>query len=410
MINRSVRQQSLLNAYWIPINFQNSAILAIAVPAALLHISGANHTAVLAVLASVVAALAMVVPPLAGALSDHFRRLGGIRRPFILVGAAVNVAGLFWMSRTTELDPFALALLVAVLGQSISLAAYQPLIPEVVDRAEWGLASGYQGIASLVGSVLGLAFASFMDPDTIFIWTAIFVIAGAAMVALTPEGRFSHGEEHAHVGNWFDFTVAFVSRSFVNFGLTLLMTFVLYFFHDALGDQNPSASTGFFGGLALVGAVITSFWMGQLSDKIPRKNIVALAGVPMALAIFIFAASPGMHWIALIALLFGLGYGAIVSTGWALAIESVPQLRDVARDLGIWGLASGLPGIAAPAFGGWLLARYASPLAGYKALFFVSAMCFVVGSLIVLLIGHSPRARAAAKARSQAATRTAQDG
>ena len=387
LITRDIRQQSLLSAYWIPINFQGSAILAIAVPAALLTISRANHTAVLAVLASAVAAVAMVVPPVAGAISDHFRRRGGIRRPFILIGAVVNVAGLFWMSHTSALMPFALGLLVATLGQSISLAAYQPLIPEVVAREDWGLASGYQGISSLVGAVLGLAFASFVSPAAVFNWTAVFIVIGAVMVAATPEGRLQPDHEAAHVGNWFDFGVAFVSRSIVNFGLTLLMTFVLYFFHDALGDQNPSASTGFFGGLALVGAVLTSFWMGRLSDRIPRKNIVAAAGVPMAAAIYIFAAAPGLHWLGLIALLFGLGYGAFVSTGWALALDTVPQLRDAARDLGIWGLASGLPGVAAPAFGGWLLARYASPVAGYATLFFIAATCFLLGSAIVLLIG-----------------------
>jgi hypothetical protein len=136
-----------------------------------------------------------------------------------------------------------------------------------------------------------------------------------------------------------------------------------------------------------VGAILTSFWMGQLSDRVPRKLVVALAGVPMAAAIFIFARAPGMHGLVLIALLFGLGYGAFASTGWALAIDSVPQLRDVARDLGIWGLASGLPGIFAPAFGGWLLAHYATPLAGYRALFFFAAWCFVAGSLVVLLVG-----------------------
>lgn len=394
MITRNVRQQSLLSAYWIPINFQGSAILAIAVPAALLTISGANHTAVLATLASAVATLAMVVPPVAGAISDHFRRRGGIRRPFILVGAAVNVAGLFWMSHTTSLIPFAGGLLVATFGQSISLAAYQPLIPEVVDRADWGLASGYQGISSLVGSVLGLGFASLLSPAAVFNWTAVIIIVCAAMVAATPEGRLQPEHEEAHVGNWFDFGVAFVSRAFVNFGLTLLMTFILYFFHDALGDQNPSASTGFFGGLALVGAVVTSFWMGQLSDRVARKYIVAAAGIPMAAAIYIFAASPGMHWLGIIALLFGLGYGAFVSTGWALALDTVPQLRDAARDLGIWGLASGIPGVAAPAFGGWLLARYASPLAGYSALFFIAATCFLLGSAVVLLIGWRQRARA----------------
>jgi Na+/melibiose symporter-like transporter len=298
------------------------------------------------------------------------------------------VLGLLILSRATTLEPFALALLVAVLGQSISLAAYQPLIPEVVHRSEWGLASGYQGIASLVGSVLGLGLASFMSPAMIFICAAALVIAGAVMVALTPEGHLFEDDEHVRVGNWYDFIVAFISRCFINFGLTLLMTFVLYFFHDVLKDQNPSATTGIFGGLALVGAVVTSFWMGQLSDRVSRKGIVALAGVPMSCAILIFAVAPSMHYIAFIALLFGLGYGAFVSTGWALAIDSVPQLRDVARDLGLWGIASGLPGMLAPAFGGWLLAQYAAPLAGYKALFFISAGCFGVSSLIVLLIGR----------------------
>lgn len=388
MISRSIKQQSLLNAYWIPINFQNSAILTIAVPAALLHLAGTHHTAVLAILISVAGVLSMLVPPVAGAMSDHFRRKGGLRRPFIVAGAVVNVVGLFWLSRTTSIEQFSIALLVAVLGQSISLAAYQPLIPEAVDRSEWGLASGYQGIATLVGTVLGLAFAGLFDPATVFMWAAIIVLAGAFAAALTPERLFVDQGEHAHIGSWSDFMIAFVSRMFINFGLMLLMTFVLYFFNDVLKDPNPSSTTSIFGALSLVGAVLTSFWMGQLSDRVPRKLMVALAGAPMALAIFIFATAPGMHNLVLIALLFGLGYGAFASTGWALAMDSVPQLRDVARDLGIWGLASGLPGIIAPAFGGWLLAQYASPLAGYKTLFFVAAWCFVIGSCVVLLVGY----------------------
>ena len=109
MISRSIKQQSLLNAYWIPINFQNSAILTIAVPAALLHLAGAHHTAVLAILISVAGVLSMLVPPVAGAMSDHFRRKGGLRRPFIVAGAVVNVVGLFWLSRTTSIEQFSIA-------------------------------------------------------------------------------------------------------------------------------------------------------------------------------------------------------------------------------------------------------------------------------------------------------------
>lgn len=395
MISRSVKQQSLLNAYWVPINFQTAALLTIGVPAVLLRIATAHHTQALAILASVSAALSIIVPPIAGAISDHFRRRGGLRRPFILAGAVVNVAGLLWMSYPSSVSVFAAALFVAVVGQSISLAAYQPLIPEAVHPSEWGLSSGYQGIAALVGTVLGLGIAGFApNPGLIFIITALIVVIGSAMAAMTPERPYIDDSERARIGSWRDFIIALTSRSFINFGLTLLMTFALYFFHDVLHVQNPSASTGIFGGLSLLGAVVTSLWMGQLSDRFSRKGIVALAGVPMALAILIFALAPQTRGIIFIALLFGLGYGAFVSTGWALAIDSVPQLRDVARDLGLWGLASGLPAIAAPACGGWLLTHFENSLEGYRALFFLTAGCFVVGSIIVMFIGQRDGLRA----------------
>ena len=44
------------------------------------------------------------------------------------------------------------------------------------------------------------------------------------------------------------------------------------------------------------------------------------------------------------AALFGLGYGGVFSVGWALALDAIPELGDVARDLGIWGTLSNLPG------------------------------------------------------------------
>ena len=55
----------------------------------------------------------------------------------------------------------------------------------------------------------------------------------------------------------------------------------------------------------------------------------------MALAAFGFALIPNMHAIYGFAILFGIGYGGVFSSAWALAIDSIPRLRDVARDLGI---------------------------------------------------------------------------
>jgi MFS family permease len=389
MIGRSVFRQSLLNAYWVPLNFQTAALMTIAVPAAILRLAPAQHAQVLAVVATVATALSIVVPPVAGAVSDWLRRRGTPRRPVIVAGALLNIAGLAWMGRATDLPGFAGGLFVATIGQNVSLAGYQPLIPEAVEQGHWGLASGYQGVAALLGTVSGLACASLLAPSTLFAWTALLVAAGTLCAALTPEGPYAGDGERARIGSWHDFTIAFLSRSFINFGLTLLMTFVLYFFHDVVRNVNPSATTGIFGGLALAGAVLTSLWIGQLSDRLPRKIVVALSGLPMTVAVLFFAFAPGMRGLVWLALLFGLGYGAFVSTGWALAIDSVPQLRDVARDLGLWGLASGLPSIAAPAVGGWLLGRFSEPIAGYRSLFLLAGVCLAIGSVLVLLIRRS---------------------
>src|SRR5581483_5664284 len=60
------RKASVLNALWIPLSIQDTALMAIAVPAALLRLDPDNHLRALALLASAVAAVSMVIPPLAG--------------------------------------------------------------------------------------------------------------------------------------------------------------------------------------------------------------------------------------------------------------------------------------------------------------------------------------------------------
>ncbi|TAM58918.1 MFS transporter [bacterium] len=383
------RGLALLNVYWAPLSFQDAALMAIAVPASLVRLAPGRYTSVLAVLASLVAMVAMFVPPVAGAVSDRLRRAGGMRRTLVLTGAGLDALCLLAMAQAHSTAMLGALLLLSTAGECLSIAAYQALIPEIVPRAAWGSASGVRGAATLAGTVAGLAVAGLTEPATTFVAAAVVVLLGAATVLGIPEGAWSE-PEHAHVADRHDFAVVFASRSAIMFGMTLLMTFVLYFFRDVLKVENPSAGTGLVAGAALVGAIVSSIWLGALSDRVIRKGLVASAGVPMALAAFGFALVPQQHWILAFALVFGLGYGGFIATDWALAIDSVPRLRDVARDLGIWGIASSLPAIVAPAFGGWLLARYGATLDGYRVLFTVAAASFALGSLIVLSVGARP--------------------
>jgi MFS family permease len=378
-----VRESILLNALWAPLTLQDAAVMAIAVPAVLLRIAPERHATVLAYLVSLAAVVSMIVPPVAATVSDRIRRAGGQRRAMVLVGVFIDGACLLTMTRADSVVTLTALLLLATAGLNISIAAYQAMIPEVVPRSEWRAASGIRGAASLIGSVIGFAVAGLGDAGRTLVFTALVVIAGAFTLFGVPEGRWAD-PEHAHVRDWHDFVLVFVSRFWIVFGLTLLMTFVLYFFSDVIKLGNPSAGTALVGVFALVGAIASSIWLGRLSDRVSRKVVVALAGAPMALAAIGFAVLPQERWILAFAVLFGLGYGGVVSTGWALAIDAMPQLRDIARDLGIWGIAQNLPVVVAPVFGGWLLANYGGGLFAYQLLFAAAGISFALGSVVVL--------------------------
>lgn len=387
MHGRNVLAQSLLNFYWIPLNFQTSALLTIAVPAAILRFPRVNHVAELALLASVVAIISMVVPPLAGEISDRLHRSGSSRSGVIVGGAIVNAAALLWMIKVPSPELFGIAVVIATLGQNVSQAAYSALIPEAVAREDWGAASGYQGVGTLLGSIAGLAVAGTGTVDTTLFVAAAIILFGSLTVLGVKDKTFVESE-HVHISDWKNFSIAFASRFFTIFGLTLLNTFILYFFSDVLKYNNPTAGTALAGATAMAGAIASSIVMGILSDRIPRKVAVAFAGVPMAMAAIGFALVPQVRWILVFAVFFGFGLGAIVSTGWALALDSVPTIGNVARYLGIWGIASNLPAVFAPQAGKWILGAYASPVDGYRTLFIASGISFLIGSAIVLWTGR----------------------
>jgi MFS family permease len=382
----SWRSLILINIYWLPLALQDSALLAIAVPAEILRFDPHNHHNVYAVLVSVVALVNTIVPALGGVLSDRLRRRTGTRGPLAIAGGAINVIGLLLMPFATSTMTLAAYMVVATFGLSISTAAYQAMLPDSVPRASWGLASGIRGAITLVGTVAGLAIAGTLDPRIVFFVSSALVAAGAASVQWIREtAPVDEPADHAKIRDWHDFIVVFIARGLVTFGLTMLMTFVLYFLHDMLHVHDASLGTGIVGLAALFGAAISAVGSGKLSDVITRKYVVVVAGIPMTLSAVGFAILPRENLLFVFALLFGLGYGSVISTGWALALDSIPDLRDVARDLGIWGLATHIPSIIAPIAGAAILSNVRG-FGGYQIIFALAAASFAAGSVSVLFV------------------------
>jgi MFS family permease len=379
-----------LNALWVPLTFQDAALMTIAVPMALLQLAPESKVAVLSALVSISAVAAMIVPPLAGWLSDRMRRGGGERKAFVAVGLAVEVVGLVALALAHSLIPFAAALVLAIIGANIALAAYQALLPELVPRAQWGAVSGVRGAASLIGTVLGLATAGLASQPWITFLAAAVLVAFCALSLIGIREVEWVEPEHAHVRDWHDFLVVFAARALVFFGLILLQTYVYYYFQDIQGLANPSTGTMLAAFCTMIGAIASSVYLGILSDRAPRKIVTAIAGVPMALAAIGFAIAPSPQWIFLYAFLFGIGFGGVFSSGWALAMDSIPAMRDVARDLGLWGIATNFPNVIAPLVGGWLIGAFHGSRAGYQAVFGLAGFSFFLASLAVLRVGRRP--------------------
>ena len=71
-------------------------------------------------------------------------------------------------------------------------------------------------------------------------------------------------------------------------------------------------------------------------------------------------------------------------------MDAIPKLRDVARDLGLWGIATLLPNVVAPLIGGWLIGIFHGTRAGYQAVFGLAGFSFALASLTVLRVGRRP--------------------
>ncbi|MEO7201069.1 MAG: MFS transporter [Candidatus Tumulicola sp.] len=383
------RDHIAINALWVGVHFQDAALMSIIVPAFLLVLAPANHTYVLAVLSTVVAIATAIVPPLAGVFSDRLRRRGGDRRRQTALVLAIDAVALLAMAYASTIVDFGAATVIATVALMSGSVVYQVLVPEIVPRGHWGTAAGYRGAMTLVGTIVGLLLAALLPPrEALLAAAAGVIVSGLTLlfVPRSPEFDATIKREIARVRDLHDLLVTLVARAWIVMGMTLLNTYVLYFFHDVLGVRNASASTGLIAAAAMVGAVVSSIVAGVVSDKFDRRWVVCLSGLPMTAAAFGFALAPDLRFVFVYALLFGLGYGGVFAVGWALALDSVPELGDVARDLGIWGTLSNLPMVIAPAIGAIIISHGANPSEGYRWLFASAGACFLLGSLTVLAV------------------------
>jgi MFS family permease len=127
-------------------------------------------------------AFALVVPLLAGTISDRLPSSPlGRRLPFVLIGAPLAVTGLVLLPFSPSLGIAGLAVLTFFVGYYVYYPPYRALYADLLPRSLYARAQAGQAIARGIGLGVALLAGGLL----LGVWRALPFLVGAAAVALT---------------------------------------------------------------------------------------------------------------------------------------------------------------------------------------------------------------------------------
>ncbi len=404
----TTRDQLFVSCFWLAYNIHWGALVAIVLPSQITAIVGDAHKEFYNGLIPPIGALvSLMITPVAGALSDRSRSRWGRRRPFMLVGTIINIVFLLLIAGLSTGSSIWLLLICYMgiqFGNNWSGGPYAGLIPDVVPEDRRGAASGWLGLMSALGTLIGaLAAGQLVSAGNYWPIYLLIIVALVVLLALTlwgvreqprsdEVGRFEIGPFLRSFlldpAVYRDFYWVLITRALVTIVIYSIFTFFQFFLKDIIGVANPEQQSSYLVGIIIATGIPTSIVAGRLSDRYGRKLLVYISGAVMAVASVIYigvALAPSLALTFVVGALFGFGYGAYQAVDWALAIDVLPGGEDAAKDMGIWHVALVLPQILAPAVTGLILdaLKRQSLLLGYIVVFVLTAVWFVLGTIFV---------------------------
>ena len=390
--------QLRLAGLWFAGNAVWEALTSVLLPFLVLRAVGDVRKAVaLSLLTVLGTALASVVHPLAGWASDTTRSRWGRRRPYLLAGGVLSAVALVGMALETGYVQLLACVLVLQFAYNVATAAYQAYIPELAPRGGRGRASGFMGLMSSVGALVGAIGSLYLVHGTTYrlmlavlaalllggICLTVWGLPEAPALAAVPR-RAPARPVAARLARYRDFIWVVVTRGLVMLAFYTLLTYLAYYIKDVAGMSNYVAASSEVVAVTILAAALCTLWAGRRSDAVGRRAIVCAAGVLMGLGAIAFLLVRGLMPLLAVGAVFGLGYGAYVSVDWALVTDVLPDPSALARDMGFWGLATTVPQVVAPVIAGAVfLLVPAGGAAAYHWIFGATCLYALAGSALV---------------------------
>ena len=430
-------QLALMSLYWVAIGYLWSSLGSLILPDLVQHLVGRAHKGTaISVLEGIGTVMAVIWQPMAGSISDRWQSPFGRRRPFIVAGTVGDVIFLCGLALSGSYWMLVIFYFLLQTASNTAQGPYQGLLPDVVPAEQRGSASGYYGVANLVGILAGTLGAGFLlhqygrgaaiaSIAALLTLTMLVTVLKVPDVARPTEAQFeSPGHAFRHtftldLRKHRDFGWLMASRLLILMGVLGLQSFAFFYFSDVFfpydRKETTLATSVLLGLVVLVGLAVT--WpAAKLSDRVGRKKIVFGGGMigaaatiavifshyqllpvgvvqPLAAALHV----PGLAAQAvLLGFAIGVGFGSFLSVDWAFITDVIPP-DEAGRFMGFSNIATAGSGIIARLSAGWLLDYFnAGPRilglpGGYPVIFGLFAVWMIAGSLLVLKVREPVR-------------------
>ena len=351
------------------------------------------------------AIVSVLVQPTIGTISDYLQSRWGRRKPFIFVGALLDVVFIYGIATSQSLLSLAAFLLLLAFSSNFAQGPFQGYVPDLVADRQVNTASALIGTMRLFGLILGAALVStgattgdFGLPLIIIgVFEAVLAMVTVAFVREGPVARPREGKSWLAIALEAWGTDALRERGFVFMTLTRLLflmgpsVFVnlsLFYVRDSLGQTGASQTLWLTVGVAsiAVGSALGAIPSGRLADRFGRKQVVWAAAATAIVGIVLiaraqspFEALPGL-------VLLGLGNGLYIAIDWALMTSTIPRVAS-GRYMGLANIANSISGPLALIIGGLILdevTRSAGLDAAPRAAILVGVLFLVAAAIVVI--------------------------
>ncbi len=415
-------QLTNLSVYWLGLTAIWAGLDATILPTRLRELVGDD---LLGTAIGVITAAGVVMPilvqPTIGAISDHTVSRWGKRKPYIALGAMLDVVFL-WALATAQ-TYLALLLFYVLLQFSSNLAQgpFQGYVPDLVPASQVGRASGLMGLMIVLGQVGGTLIGSLglilLPPGTpagqAMFWPTVGLGVLELATALVLIARVHDGPASRGRGSRSWSTIArsawgrdilaqrsflwlVVSRLFFLAGTGTIIRFALLYLERSI--RMTPAEAGLFINVATVAVVVPTALMvvpaARLSDRYGRKPLIYVACAMGASGLTVVALAPSVA-IALPALaIVGIGAGAFLAVDWALMTDIIPRASP-GRFMGISNVGTAAAGPLAALSGGIVLDilndAAGDPGPGPRAAYLVGVAFFLLAALALHPVDATPR-------------------